>query len=213
MKKFLICLTVASFAFTALFAQSDRYMPAMEKNVSALDSAQTPEQFQELGNNFQRIAEAEQTQWLPYYYAGYCQVILAFTQKDPQQIDAIDDKAEQDAMKADSLHPNDADVNCLLSMVNSARIMVDPQSRGMEYGPKSSAYLQKAMSIDSTNPRPYMLMGQSLLYTPAQYGGGKDKAKPYLEQAVEKFKTFQPASSIAPNWGKEYADSLLTRVQ
>ena len=42
----------------------------------------------------------------------------------------------------------------------------------------------------------------SFLFTPAMFGGGKDKAKPVFQKALEMYETFKPASSIAPNWGK-----------
>jgi hypothetical protein len=34
------------------------------------------------------------------------------------------------------------------------------------------------------------------------FGGGKDKAKPAFEKALQLYETFKPASTIAPNWGK-----------
>ena len=60
------------FLFTSfsIFAQSDKYVEAMQKNISLLDAAKTTQDFQTAANAFERIGEAEKTQWLPYYYAG-----------------------------------------------------------------------------------------------------------------------------------------------
>ena len=45
-------------------AQSDKYVAAMKKNLSLFDSAKTTAQFQTLANTFERIGDAEKTQWL-----------------------------------------------------------------------------------------------------------------------------------------------------
>ena len=65
------------------------------------------------------------------------------------------------------------------------------------------------MKLDPENPRPYLLKGMGAMYTPEQYGGGKDKALPILEKAVEKFAKFKPTNSIMPKWGKERATKAL----
>ena len=66
-----------------------------------------------------------------------------------------------------------------------------------------------AMNLDSENPRPYFLKGMGTMYTPEQFGGGKDKAIPLLETALAKYKTFVPKSSIMPNWGEDKAREAL----
>ena len=51
-------------------AQSDKYEAAMKKTLALFDSAKSTAQFQSVANSFERIGDAEKTQWLPYYYAG-----------------------------------------------------------------------------------------------------------------------------------------------
>lgn len=86
-------------------------------------------------------------------------------------------------------------------MIASVQMLVNPQQRYMTYGTTVQKELQNAMKQDSTNPRPYLLKGQGLKYTPAQFGGGCKTALPILKTALEKFTTFKPAMDIAPNWG------------
>ena len=50
---------------------------------------------QDLANNFERIATAEKTQWLPWYYAAYCTVSASYTESDNSKKDGIADKAEE----------------------------------------------------------------------------------------------------------------------
>lgn len=94
-------------------------------------------------------------------------------------------------------------------MIASVQMMVNPQQRFMQYGANSQKEMQKAMEQDPTNPRPYMLKGQSLKYTPEQFGGGCKTALPQLQIAMEKFATFKPASDIYPSWGKPYTEGMV----
>ena len=73
----------------------------------------------------------------------------------------------------------------------------------MQYGPKSSSYLDQAIKQDPANPRPFFLRAQSLKYTPEQFGGGCGAALPIFETAAQKFASFVPASPLHPSWGKE----------
>ena len=94
-------------------------------------------------------------------------------------------------------------------MIASSRLMADPMSRYMEYGPLSTSYLDESIKFDASNPRPYLLKGQGLRYTPEQFGGGCEAAKPHLNTAMEKFTAFKPASDLHPNWGEFIVKGLL----
>lgn len=192
------------------FAQSEKFTAAMKTNLAAMDTAfKTPANLLTLSNNFERIASAEKTQWLPYYYAAFCQVNYGFMQQDKDKTDGYADKASLLIAKADSLSPNNSEISCIKSMVASCHMMVNPQQRWQEYGAESSSNMQDAMKQDPTNPRPYYLKGQGLKYTPESFGGGCKTAKPALEIAQVKYEAFKPASDISPNWGKGLVAKLL----
>src|ERR1700691_4698689 len=82
-------LMLVSFVLATVFAnaQSDKYVAVMKKNLELMDSAKTTGDFQNVANSFERIGDAEKTQWLPYYYAG-----LALT-----RIGWMDQKIDKDA--------------------------------------------------------------------------------------------------------------------
>jgi hypothetical protein len=210
-----------SFLFSALImlslfsmAQSDRYTAAMKANIAAIDSSfRNPANLVSLSNNFERIAMAEKNQWLPYYYAAFCQVNLGFMENDKSKTDGIADKASDLIAKADSLAPNNSEISCIRSMIASCHMMVNPMQRYMEYGPESNSMMEKAMEQDQTNPRPYLLKGQSLKYTPEQFGGGCVTAKPVFKEALYKFAAFKPAGEFYPVWGKERVDQLLRECE
>ena len=209
MKK-IILLSIISIFSLATMAQSEKYVGAMKKNIALLDSSfAKPDNFLSLSNAFERIGVSEKTEWLPYYYAAYCRVNYAYMQKDPSGNDPIAEKATALINIADSLKPNNSEISCLKSMIASVQMLVNPQQRFMQYGAASQKELQKAMQQDPSNPRPYMLRGQSLKYTPEQFGGGCKNALPQLETATEKFSTFKPVTEIYPDWGKSYTEGLV----
>lgn len=209
MKKGFIVMLVC-FTSMNLFAQSEKFEAAMKKNLSEMDSGfRNPAYLLKLANTFERIALAEKNQWLPYYYAAFCQVNYGFMEQDKSKTDALADKATQLINTADSLMPNNSEISCIRSMIASCHMLVDPMQRWQEYGAESTGQMEKAMQQDPSNPRPYLLKGQTLKYTPEQFGGGCSTAKPELQTALEKYDSFKPASEISPGWGKDRVLMLL----
>lgn len=209
MKKLFLFMAAGLLAVSS-FAQSEKYVAAMKKNLAELDSGfKNPAYLLTIANNFERIANAEKTQWLPYYYAAFCQVNIGFFEQDKTRVDGIADKATELIKKADSLNPGNSEISCIKSMIASCHMMVNPMVRWQEYGAESNNNMEAAMKQDPANPRPYYLKGQGLKYTPEQFGGGCKTALPVLETALEKYASFQPASELHPNWGKEIAQGLV----
>lgn len=209
MKK-LFLPAILLFSVYTSYSQSDKFVAAMKSNLAVMDSGyRNPGYMLTLANNFERIAISEKNQWLPYYYAALCQVNCGFIQSDKDKVDGIADKATDLISKADSLAPNNSEISCVKSMIASCHLMVNPMQRYMEYGPESGSNLDKAIAQDPTNPRPYYLKGQSLKYTPEQFGGGCGTAKPLFQTALEKYAAFKPVGELSPNWGKERVNQLL----
>ena len=137
MKKLILC---TAFIISSLlsFAQSEKYIAAMKSNIADVDSSfKTPAALISLANNFERIATAEKNQWLPYYYAAFCQVNSGLTDPDKSKSDAIADKATAMLNKADSLEPNNSEISCIKSMIATCHMLVNPMQRYMEYGPEA----------------------------------------------------------------------------
>ena len=213
MKKITLFLALISFT-TALFAQSEKYTAAMKNNISLLDSAVKKNTVGDLANTFTRIGDAEKTQWLPYYYASYCTVMSCFLQEDKSKSDEIADKAEELINKAEKIAGSENSEICVIkSMIASAHMMVDPQARWMTYGKPSSENIQKAIDMDSTNPRPVYLQGQAKFYTPPSFGGGKEPAKKLFEKALAMFDRFKPHAELYPVWGKGATQYFLSMCE
>jgi hypothetical protein len=136
-------------------------------------------------------------------------------------MDAVKDKDANAARinalcdKAESVAATDADKAEILSIRNMSatqQMMVDPPTRWMSYGQAAGQALEKALKLDSNNPRLYYLKGMSLFGTPVQFGGGKDKAKPVFEKAVQLYKEQKP-KDLYPRWGQKQAEDMIVQCQ
>ena len=188
-------------------AQSDKYVTAMQKTLVMFDSTAD---FQSVSNTFERIGDAEKTQWLPYYYAG---LALTTSGWNDAKLDKDANSARVDALcdKAESIEKN-AEIYSLRNMAATQQMMIDPQTRWQTYGVEASTALQKGMQLDPNNPRLYYLQGMSLFNTPAAFGGGKEKAKPIFEKSVALFKTFK-VKPLYPDWGEVRAEEMVAKCQ
>ena len=93
-------------------AQSEKFTKAMATTIATFDSAKTADDMLASAAAFERIGDAEKTQWLPYYYASLSQVIYAFMKNDMSQSDAYAKKADDLLKKADALHAHELRARC-----------------------------------------------------------------------------------------------------
>jgi hypothetical protein len=189
-----------------------KYEKAMRQNLEKIGECKTANDYMNLANNFERIALAEKDKWLPYYYDSFLYVLASFTDSSKTQKDIYLDKAVESANKADSLEPDNSEIYTLKGMILQARMQIDPMNRWQKYGAEINKNFQKAIEIDSLNPRPEYLIGVGIYYTPEQFGGGAANAKPILENSWKKYGQFVPANDLMPNWGKEQVEQYLNQI-
>lgn len=220
MKKCLFFLATFLLA-TTVFAQSEKYLKAMEDRLTGFDSVRSAEGLQDLANSFERIADAEKSQWLPYYYAALANVNLGYNHVfaagsmggNADKSDPLADKAQQLLDKAEALSKDNSEIYVVRKMIASLRMMGDVMNRYMIYGPEAMAALTTAKRLDPENPRVYMLEGVDQFNTPEQFGGSKDEARRLLEEAEKKFETHKPASTIHPSWGRGTVSYFLAQLK
>jgi hypothetical protein len=226
MKKFLLAATV--ILSVAAHAQSDKYADAMKQSLAMFDSAKAPSDFENIAAAFQRIGDAEKTQWLPYYWAALSLttegwmyypdskgVTVVKVNDLPGAMTTLASRVNALADKADALAATNEDKSEILTIRNMAatqQMLVDPQSRYMTFGAEAGSDLQKAMTLNPNNPRVYYLQGMSLFGTPEQFGGGKAAAKPLFQKAVDLGKAEQ-AKPLYPHWGLEMSVPMLAACE
>ena len=217
MKKLIAGISLCMFTMFT-FAQNEKFVKAMEPKVAAMDTTRNTNNLKELANGFERIAIAEKTEWLPYYYAALATVNMGYTMMDnpmsgdASKIDPVTDKAEALLMQAEALSKNNSEIYVVKKMINSLRMIVDPQNRYMVYGPGAQEALETAKQLNPENPRVYLLEGQDKFFTPEQFGGSKTEAKKLFETASQKYAAFKPASNLDPAWGMGTLQYFMAQV-
>ncbi len=205
-------LTIALLLLVAtqINAQDNKkYVASMVRNIEQLNAAKTADDFTNAANSFERIAKVETKEWLPSYYQAYALLMVGMQQADNAKKDEYYDKAGKVAEMANTISPDNSEIVTLQSFVTSMKISVDPMTRGQQLAMEAGMLTGMAIKLNPENPRPYLLKGTGTMYTPEQFGGGKDKALPILETAVQKFKAFKPENSLMPTWGAERATQML----
>ena len=217
-RRFFISLFVACIA-TVVCAQKAGKQE-LQQAVSKLNSANTAKDYANLAQEFSAIANTQKKQWLPYYYAAFCNAKVGWLKQttDPDNIESFADQADQQIKEANALIDTAtqkaalSEIYCVLSMINRARVFINPMTYGRQYGPLATRYMQQAEKINPDNPRALYLAGWEKFAAPKMYGGDKTKAKEILlkaRQNLDNSKTEGPE----PSWGKKEVEDLLKKLK
>lgn len=191
-------------------AQSNKYQKAMETAVAIYDTARSAAAIQSLIGQFSRIAQAEKSLWLPYYYAGMSAMNRANKEADMARVDGWADQAETFAHLADSLSPNNSEVSCLVATIHFVRVNVDFMGRGPKYSALGADALQRAMQQNPNNPRAMIVLAQLRMSAPAGYGGDKPMGCQLATKALQVYAT-ETKTGIQPHWGRSSAERMVSK--
>jgi len=202
----LVCMSLLSFA-------QANYEKIMSEKIAKIGTSKTPEDFQRLANDFQRIADKEQNKWHPNYYTAfsYIQKGRALMREGKlQELDAVSDQAQKYIDAAGNAEKGNSEIHLLQKMTYSLKMMVNPQERYMTFGMKAQEELTTAEKLDPDNPRVILIKAEDTYFTPEQYGGSKAKGIEQFRLALEKFNSFKPKTALDPNWGKSEAEYFIS---
>ncbi len=220
MKKSILILTMLLGTIVTMGQMSEKFIKAMEPRVLLIDTAHDANGWKDLGNAFERIADAEKTQWLAYYYAAFSNVMAGYNSLKPGDfgdnsatVDPYADKADALITKAAELSKDNSEVWLVKKMISTLRLSANAMARYMTEGPIGEEALNKAKSLNPNNPRVYLLMGQDKFHTPEQYGGSKTEAKSLFEEALKHYAVFKSESTIHPTWGQSQTHWYLSQIK
>lgn len=211
MKKLTITLITLAFLGFAM-AEKPSFENSIAETLSLYQKAKSKEEIQQIVSRFQRIAQAENDQWLAHYYVAFTAIDLCFNEQDGKRKDAILDEAQKSIDKAKELNGNKSDIYTLQGFLYQGRIGVSPMRRGRSYSEKAGKALEKAISENSNNPRAYYLMGMNVYNIPAFFGGGSKNALPHFKKADKLFATESNTNKgIEPSWGNAANKRMLEK--
>jgi len=205
-----LTLTIITLLISGVvYAGNPKYEKAMEAALNQLDQCQTITDFNAVANTFKRIGDAEKSEWLPLYYQAFSQIIMSFMeQKDKVKKDAYLDLAESSINKLLESNPEESEVYALQGFMFTARLVVDPQTRGQKYMMLSGESVGKALKINPTNPRALYI--QLSNETGAARFFGNDIA-PYCDRInhlLENWEAYNSGAKFYPKWGKREVEGM-----
>lgn len=211
MKKLILSFTLSMLSLTA-FAQT-QYEKVMTEKIAKIETCKTPEDFQTLANDFQRIADKEKNRWQPNYYAAFSYIQkgrVLMREGKTQELDAVSELAQKYIDAAENTEKQNSEVHLLQKMAYSLKMMVNPQERYMIFGMKAQEELNAAEKLNPDNPRMLLIKAEDTYFTPEQYGGSKAKGIELFKKAMEKFNSYKPKTDLDPNWGRGEAEYFIS---
>ncbi|NMM47677.1 hypothetical protein [Marinigracilibium pacificum] len=203
MKK-LIAASLLTILFFSSFAKNN-FEEAMKKNIELVYSANSTESYQIAINNLSRIAEAEPDRWEPEYYIAFAYTLNSFNESNNNKKDQLVDLAQKHLDKAIIIAPDHVELLTLQGFIYTAKLSIDPASRGPKYSGMAMQKYNQALKADPDNPRALLMLGQ-MMYGTAQFmGTGTEDACKTIKSSIEKFDTYKNENEIAPTWGKGQA--------
>jgi hypothetical protein len=212
MKKTFISIATVLVLHMAAYAQT------LQSAVAQLEKATTATAFQQLATQFEQLANSTPNNWLPWYYAAYCNAKTGWLyQDDGERIEPFADKADQQIARALSLLDTTkqkkelSEIYVVKSIINRDRVFINPMTYGRKYGPDAAKYVQLALKSDPANGRALYLAGWEKYVTPKMWGGDKKKAKELLQQAKQHLNA-QTNTDLNPHWGQQETEELLGKL-
>ncbi len=203
--KTLSIVFLSLFTLANLGAQNT-WEGALKSQIAKADQARSLDDLTAPLATMERIALTEKGEWLTNYYAAYYHGYKFWWSMGSESSCKDCLSKMDDYLKVAEAADNNVEVMTLRAYYNQAMLNADP-SQTMILGPKTTGILMKAVGMDSENPRANLLLGQNILFTPEQYGGGAANAKPYLDKANALFAA-QKADGLNPSWGQRDLERL-----
>jgi len=212
--KTLLCIILLFTLYPALSKDGNNYEKAMKEALHGMSQVTSLEDLSVVSNHFERIANTENENWLPFYYAGYTRVLMAAMESDSRKKDSFLDVAQTHLDVVETIEHDAIERMVLQGFLYMIRMSVD-LSRGVELGQECAMILNQAYMMNDQNPRAVLMLAQFNLGT-AQYMG-MDTLEPcsMLVTALKLLDQSQPegANQFLPGWGKDLVLNMQNQCQ
>ncbi len=194
-----IVLTLVMYLVSQVTISQTKFEEGMQQAVQLMQE----NKLEEAANLFERIGNAEPTNWLPYYNLALLKTRTTFGMKDNAVIEAQLKIATEFVNKADEISPDNSEIYVLKGLINVAKIASNPMVYGASLSAETTELYKKAIDLDNLNPRAVSGLAEF------EMGGArffKQDLTPYckkLQESLTLYDNFKPASEFHPNWGKD----------
>ncbi|MCF6349346.1 MAG: DUF2141 domain-containing protein [Flavobacteriaceae bacterium] len=193
-----IVLTLIMYLISQVTISQTKFEQGMQQAFQLMQE----NKLEEAANLFERIGNAEPTNWLPYYNLALLKTRTTFGIKDNAVIEAQLKIATEFVNKADEISPDNSEIYVLKGLMNVAKIASNPMVYGASLSAETTELYKKAIDLDNLNPRAVSGLAEF------EMGGArffKQDLTPYckkLQESLKLYDNFKPASEFHPNWGK-----------
>jgi len=209
-------LIILSFTIGTLsISQTGVFMQKMGEALGQFSQATTPKDYINVSFKFEQIAGVETENWLPLYYHAMSYTMASYGEKneDAAKKDAHLDMAFETIKKLKILAPNESEIFALEALFYTAKLSVDPMSRGQKYSGLSMASIEKALALNSNNPRAKQLKIANEFGMAQFFGTDTEPICKKAQVVLAEWDNYKIASQIHPNWGKEHIKSIAESCQ
>lgn len=189
----------------------------LQAGVNTLDKARSVNDYYRLESYFVRLGQTHPGNWLPWYYAAFCNAQIGFLyEKEGEKISPYSNRGEQQIKKAlgllDSARQKAelAEVYVVMNRIYQSKVFINPMTYGQKYGVLAQQCMQRAQQLSPENPRAVYLEAWFKNNAPKMYGGDKEKAKELAGKAMELLAA-STGTGTAPHWGERECRAILEK--
>ncbi|MFA8342764.1 MAG: tetratricopeptide repeat protein [Rhodothermaceae bacterium] len=199
----LICSVVINFA------NQENEQIANAKNLIKSGILQWQEvKFHQAAALCERVFQENENPYAKYYQTRSQSMILqmAMVSRDEEKFNNFFETAVENAKSLLDNKDLQSEAEVLLAHIYMSKLSITPNDAPVLSG-KIHSHLDKALEINTENPRALIIKATMLFYTPKMFGGDPQKAINLFEKA--KLLLAKPVQNkISPNWG--YCDLMAT---
>ena len=166
----------------------------------------------EATNLFERIAKAENDNWLPYYYASQVKIVQSFPMTQPATKEQLLNEAQDLLDEAKEQGGDEVELLVLQAMLHTARLTIDPAVYAMKLSPVITGLYTKASEIAPDNPRLALSKTEWNIGSAKYFGEDPVIYCLDLKAALVLFDKENHSPMVAPAWGKERLQMLIAQT-
>tara|TARA_R110000850_G_scaffold277086_1_gene422281 strand:- start:6594 stop:7214 length:621 start_codon:yes stop_codon:yes gene_type:complete len=198
-------ILILALTLCALGYSQGNYEQGMQKAFELWESGNN----NEAAAQFERIASAEKSNWLPNYYVAMVNTTTAFGVNDAKKKEQLLSKAQQALDNAMDIDPNNAEILVMQAMIHTAWIAADPMTNGQKLSGTVMQLYGKASALAPENPRVVLSKAQFEMGSAQFFGTDTAPICKEVEKSLQLFDTFKPETPFHPQWGKDQAENTL----
>ena len=199
--------TIITFILLLLATLGNSQTP-YEKGMSKAFELWNQNQLDQAANLFERIAAAEEEQWLPDYYIAQIYILKCWNTWDDQKeatLKANLDKAQEHINNMLTIDKENPYAKQMQAQLYTVWVAYDGAKYGMKYSGKVSELYAKANAADPENPIFIFNKAECDMGAARYFGSSTEPYCKEIKRAIDLFATFKPATEFHPSYGLERA--------